>query len=231
MQPITATNSYGNRRTESGLRVDNDLEGVQNWKHLYADFLQNKSGFYDIIRFYCKLFRKRQLLTRTYSWFENQTSRQIFNQFHLKFPNFVFVTLSCELSVHRKTSTKIVFCPQNPFRSLRCRGLHGGSSCGAIQRVRRTLKGEKGEGGRKGERTNVARGKGKRKRRRKERETGAMRLEQGGLDVGRPARARTTALGRFSSFYSFHLDWPPASSSRRGLPCLQPRPSVSIVYV
>lgn len=113
------------------------------------------------------------------------------------------------------------------FRSLRCRGLHGGSSCGAIQRVRRTLKGEKGEGGRKGERTNMARGKGKRKRRKKERETGAMRLEQGGLDVGRPARARTTALGRFSSFYSFHLDWPPASSSRRGLPCLQPRPSVS----
>lgn len=149
-----------------------------------------------------------------------------------KFPNFVFVALSCELSVQRKTSTKIVFCPQNAaFRSLRCRGLHGGSSCGAIQRVRRTLKGEKSEGGRKGERTNVARGKGKRKRKRKERETGAMRLEQGGLDVGRPARARTTALGRFSSFYSFHLDWPPASSSRRGLPCLQPRPSVSRIYV
>lgn len=40
-------------------------------------------------------------------------------------------------------------------------------------------------------------------------ETGAMRLERGGLDVGRPERARTTALGRdsFSSLppWTSHL--------------------------
>lgn len=61
---------------------------------------------------------------------------------------------------------------------------------GARERWERRQK-RRGEG-LKGEGTG-ARGKG--------RETGAMRLERGGLDVGRPERARTTALGRLSSFF------------------------------
>lgn len=74
-------------------------------------------------------------------------------------------------------------------------------------------------------------------------ETGAMRLERGGLDVGRPERARTTALGRDSASFSSLPPWtshvlppPPLLSHRHPRrrptallpprPC-QPRPSIS----
>lgn len=54
--------------------------------------------------------------------------------------------------------------------------------------------------------------------RRGERETGALRLERGGLDVGRPARARTTAQGKSSLFIPCQAGRAAAASSAATIP-------------
>lgn len=92
----------------------------------------------------------------------------------------------------------------------------GGGSSGAMRAAL-----EKGRReGPKGERTREGGGEG--------RETGAMRLERGGLDVGRPERARTTALGRFCFFFfPSTLDQPSPRHRHPRRPAALPCPDVA----